>query len=157
MFIRSNVLTASDVRNALVATIDAGHVGPTVQFARFREFSPRTHSHGIEVILASSSSASWRPDVIKDYGYTETALRKAGRRYYRRGGDSEGNGLQTSPSWHEFGFFIAELYKIDPDAQVGVYNSEEHFRAETEGWDMNRIRYDFMLTHHGRIFNFMDV
>lgn len=72
-----------------------------VSFARFGRHGSRSRSHAFDVILEGSS----------------------GRR--GNGGDHE------AATWDEWGIFLAEVFRADPDAKCWAYDGAEHFRWVT--------------------------
>lgn len=105
MRLHSDIIRASDVRDALAAEIKAGRVAATVEFKILVEHSSRSHQFGCEVQLSS-----WN-QVPGD-----------GR---RRGNDGAYGSMTENyaATFDEWGHLISALYRLDP---LAIWGSAKH-------------------------------
>jgi len=109
MRIHSDVLTTDDFYRAARAVSE---VAPDIYVDSCSVHGSRSRAHGYEV-----------------------ALRGSGRRHVRRpnsgrfGATSDNSYAAT---YHDWGWWLAELYRLDPDMVAGHYKSAEDFHRQTE-------------------------
>ena len=107
MIVRSNVISMADIGAAVRAAGSAVTFQDTYSregwFVPVREFKPRRYERGFEFFLAGSST-------------------------YRAQHDRE----EFAATYDEWGIVIAELYKIDPDAEIAWYDNARDFITKTE-------------------------
>lgn len=69
----------------------------------------------------------WNPRTCK-YGVEVWAESLGGKRATGRNQSSYGRDREPrAASWDDWGYVIAELYNIDPDARIGFYDNEASF------------------------------
>jgi hypothetical protein len=123
--------TEAQVRAALQRGKDRGIISQTVFFDRLRRFKPqasgptaRAIRTGFDVILQA-----W-PDGLH------------GRR--SNTGYAGGSRDSLAATYDEWGHFIAALYELDPDAQIGQYADRQHFNEITgDSYDPKTFTEDF--------------
>jgi hypothetical protein len=130
MRIYSDRLTAADVRSAFSS---ARLVNEADIYAQdLREFHPRDgHRNGVEVYAYSYSGnrASAHGPIHRGFGSDEDAPRAA--------------------SWDAYGWVIARLYLIDPDARIGQYRDVADFiRQVSEATYRREPKHFLRLVKH---------
>lgn len=121
MRIYSDKITENGLHGALRHAQDAGLVHRNVEFAQFNVNGSRTHKHRYDVQLGSYDHCVL-PGATNQYGKPQKTRRVRNSNY----GDQ-----RFSATWHEWGWFIAELYRIDPDARIGWYENVADFDEKT--------------------------
>jgi hypothetical protein len=114
MKLHTDTLTRQDIRNALQSAKDAGRVDGRVYFCTLDERGSRARKHAYEVQLG------WMGD--KEPG--------DGRRWKNSG--SSGADSVYAAFYGEWGWFIDELYKLDPELVFGHYKTRDMFDAMTK-------------------------
>lgn len=104
MRIHSDVLTYVDMARA--ATSVEAHTGSTVDFLRFDRHGSRKRSRAFEIQLRSDGRLTHRHTMNDCNAYAAT--------------------------WDQWGWFIAHLFSVDPDAIVGPYNGLDDFNWQTD-------------------------
>jgi hypothetical protein len=107
MKLHSDTLTTTDIRAALATARRKGHVTGGIELLTLEEKGSRSRANGFEVRLGS------------DY---------ADGIHKRRTNDGTQNYAAT---WHEWGWFIVELFELDANLTFGHYKSENEFHAQT--------------------------
>jgi hypothetical protein len=131
-------LTINQLYDALLAAQDAGHVTKDVDFKPSPEMhGSRTHNRAFDVQLGTYSKDSL-PAGTKDQHGKNMKVRR-----YRNAGDSGATSGWHEPSvwaatWHEWGWFMLEVFKLDPEARFGSakdwhYAGLDDFHRKTEG------------------------
>lgn len=82
-----------------------------VTFYRYQEKGSHSRNRAFDVILEGSG--------------------RTGTRYGNSGGS--GAGRYTAATWDEWGIFLGELFRIDPQIKATYYHDGEHFRWATGG------------------------
>lgn len=120
MKLHSNILTESDVRDALERAKKRGHVDRLTVFDVLDAKGSRTRKNAFEVHL------EWIGDKVKGDGRRWTNSGK-------RGADSYDNGRGTyAATYDEWGWFIAELFDKDENAVFGHYKGMDSFNSQTK-------------------------
>lgn len=90
-----------------------------------RQFRPRRQAHGYEIFAESMH----------------------GKRASAHGpiGSYDRSTLPRAASWNAYGFVIAHLYNVDPDARIGFYAGRADFIAKT-ATAYGRVADDFLAT-----------
>ena len=112
MKIYSDKLTESDVRAAFTRARQDHNAD--IYIEDIREFRPRTHAHGIEVFAESMHGKHVTGHI---------PARASGPR----------DGYPRAASWDDWGFVIAQLFRIDPLARVGFYDGKADFLTKVSG------------------------
>ena len=129
-------LSTTDVYQALSRAQKAGHVTPDIDFqGGLTVLGSRSHERAFEVQLGTHDKASLPA------GYTDQNGRKmTARRYKNSGGSGTASGADCSvwsATWHEWGWFMAEVFRADPGAMFGSKSAGHHgaddFSAKTHG------------------------
>lgn len=113
-------LSYGQVHDALRQAKDAGQVTPDVTFEVFTCHGSRTHPRAFEVQLGTSDKYSLPEGYRDQYGKLMRV-----RRYKNtgdRGASSDwatGGCAVWSATWHEWGWFMARVFAMDPDARFG--------------------------------------
>lgn len=114
-------LTSTQVYQALNAVKADGNATDDIEFVRFESGNSRTHPHRFEIQLGTEDQHS---------GPTNS-------RHYKNtgqwGASSAWNGYPIwAATWNEWGWFIAEIFRMDPTASFGPqYRTEELFHKIT--------------------------
>ena len=116
MKLHTDTLTTSTIFHALADAKAKGNVARDVFLVVFHPGGSRSRQRGFEIQLGASNKTS---------GPTRT-------RHYKNSGQY-GADSTWAASYDEWGWFIAELYLIDPNAIFGPYRGERHFHGMTEG------------------------
>jgi hypothetical protein len=120
MRLHSNILRYSHIHSALEAAKAAGKVDRSVQFETLDDKGSRTRDHAFEVQL----------------GWYGNKVAGDGRRWKNsgnRGANSYDNGTGVyAATYDEWGWFIAELYRIDPNLVFGHYKDRATFLTMTK-------------------------
>lgn len=112
MRIHSNTLTRSDI----VSALRQPEIAPDIELVTFGVFSSRKRQRAYEVQLGTDDKTS---------GPTKS-------RHYKNSG-THGAGQIWAATYDEWGFFLADLFRLDPNAIAGQYNGADDFHAQTKG------------------------
>lgn len=119
MRLHSNKLTTSDIYSAMDAAKVSGNVAHHIHFSVFTDHRSRTRNKAWEIQLGTYHKLPGDKRGWKNTG--------------QYGADSVGNGQGLyAATYDEWGYFIAELYKLDPELVFGHYKSLETFQRVTE-------------------------
>lgn len=105
-------LPASRVLSALMRARKAGHVTPDVVFAQFEEHTSRSHAHGYVIQLGAAAGGHLPEHYVNQYG-----KRQKCRRVRNSSVDMD---HRFSATYHEWGWFMAEVFRMDPTAVFGA-------------------------------------
>lgn len=120
MKLHSDILTESDIREALGRAQRRGNVDRLTVFMILEPKKSRTRANGFEIRL------EWIGDKVKGDGRHWTNSGK-------RGADSYDNGNGTyAATYDEWGWFIAELFDKDENLVFGHYKGMDHFNEYTK-------------------------
>lgn len=111
----SDKLTASDIREALKSAKDLNEVDALVDFEVLEGRGSRTRKAGFEIRLA------WYGEKVKGDG----------RRWTNSGTSGADTGGFYAATYDEWGWFIAELFKADPNMVFGHYKDLNTFDTMT--------------------------
>jgi len=125
MKLHSDILTATDVRDALDRAKQRGNVDRLVDFMILEPRGSRSRKNGFEVRL------EWLGEKQKGDGRHWTNSGNGGANSYRNG-----NGTYAA-TYDEWGWFIAELFDKDENMIFGTYKGLDSFD--------NQTRYAFEL------------
>lgn len=114
MKLHSDIHTIDTINDALSRAKDNGQVDRMVVFSQLTAAGSRTRKNGFEVRL------EWLGNKVKGDG----------RRYTNGGNTGGGTGVYGA-FWEEWGWFIVELYSVDPDLVFGHYKTENEFHEIT--------------------------
>jgi hypothetical protein len=114
MKLHSDVIYHGMVTASLRTAKLAGHIAEDVYFVKLDVSPSRSRKYGLEIQLGA---------------FDKTSGPSRSRRYKNRG--NAGADSVYSATWYEWGFFIAELFIIDPDAVFGAYKGIDSFNAQT--------------------------
>jgi hypothetical protein len=98
------------IAQALQRAKDRGHVGPGVIFAVDIEHRSRTHPRSFEIQLGS-----WHND-LPAHTFDQRGKRMRVRHTRQNHGWS---GPRYAATWHEWGWFMREVFAMDPGARWG--------------------------------------
>lgn len=108
-------LTAAEMHAALNRAVEGGGVSAHVHLNVLEPHRSRSRARAFEVKLAT---------VVK--------LKGDGRHHRNTG--TQGAGRVYAATYDEWGFFLAEVFKADPEAVVAdFYDGEAHFHEKTRG------------------------
>ena len=111
----STISYTGTLRKILAAAIDVGKVAPDVDFVVGPEpHGSRKRALAFEVQLGTHNSSS---------GPTRS-------RHYKNSGVN-GAGNCYAASYDEWGWFLAALFEVDPDAIAGPYDGLDDFNTKT--------------------------
>jgi hypothetical protein len=105
------MLTATEITDALRDVKSQGLVSLAVRFDQLETAGSRTHRFCHRVHIAVTE-------------------RDAVHRRYSNSGTCGASG-RWSATWEDWGWFIAEIFRCDPGARAGRYDSADHFRELT--------------------------
>lgn len=114
MKLHSDILTVDDINDALRRAKDNGKVDRLVVFSELDARGSRTRKNGYEIRL------EWLGDKQKGDG-----------RRYTNGGNRGADTASYGAFWEEWGWFIDELYSIDPNLVFGHYKTRAVFDEMT--------------------------
>ena len=130
-------LYSQSVRDALKRAQDKGLIARDVEMTVFVPGRSRTHDYGYEIQLGTYNQHSLPAGYRDQRGNTMRVRR------YR---NSNNGCAQWAATWHEWGWFIAEIFAADPAARWGTdpnrsarpewaggYASPADFHAKTDG------------------------
>ena len=124
-------LSGTEVREAMEAAKLAGKVTPDVYFVEYDHGNSRTHAHRFEIQLGTDDKHSLPAGTVDQYG-----RRMNVRRYKNSGNSGANSGFLAeeiyAATWDEWGWFIAEIMRRDPEAVFGTYRGIESFNAQTD-------------------------
>lgn len=130
-------LRATEVSAALNLAKAKGKITPDVEMVGFSTHRSQTHPHAYDIQLGTYSRDSL-PAGYKDQHGKNMRV----RRFKNSGttGAESGDGWYTpsvySATWHEWGWFIAELFAADPASRWGDkrwgYHSVSDFNDKTD-------------------------
>jgi hypothetical protein len=120
MRLHSNTLTVRDIETALQQCKHDGTVDGFVQFETFDVRKSQSRNSGFEIQLG------W-------YGTKQPGDGRRWKNTGNRGANSEGNAYGVyAATYDEWGYFIAELFRLDSDLTFGHYKSLEVFNSMTK-------------------------
>jgi hypothetical protein len=131
-------LSYSQVVGALADAKDEGHIAHDVTFVGYTGYKSRTHERAHEIQLGTWDKTSLPA------GYTDQHGHKLTVRRYKNTGDAGASsewfghdGAVWSATYHEWGWLMAKVYELDPEAVWGSqrwgYQSAADFHAKTKG------------------------
>lgn len=115
MRLHTDKLDRFDVAQAIVASHSTNPEGRGYMADVIEPHGSRTRDHAFEVALVG-------------YGDRHTRARAWGQPIYGKGEQWEAPRAATYDDW---GYFIAEVFALDPDAVFGPYKGIEDFHAQT--------------------------
>lgn len=123
MKLHSDILTESDVRDALSRAKQRGGVDSLIEFDLLDPRGSRSRKNGFEIRLE----------------WLGTKVKGDGRRWTNTGSYGANTGGTYAATRDEWGWFIAELFDKDENAIFGHYEGMDGFNTAT--------RYAYELTH----------
>jgi len=120
-------LTELDLWNALRKAVSDGHITADVWFDPIEAHGSSTHPRAFEIQLGASNGGNLPAGYVNQYNKRQKCRR------VRNAANPE---LRFSATWHEWGWFLAEIFEMDPTARVGgkknpVYNGRDDFDCKT--------------------------
>jgi hypothetical protein len=112
MKLYSDKITEADVRGAFVTARIQNQAD--IYIDALRTFRPRRHANGVEF---------WAESLNGTRASGHAAIAPGPRDNYPR-----------AASWTDYGYVIAHLFNIDPEARIGGYNSKADFVAKVHQW-----------------------
>jgi hypothetical protein len=113
MKLHSDTLTVDDVRDAMLKAKERGGVDRLVVFNTLSARGSRSRKNGIEIRLE----------------WVGTKVKGDGRRKTNSG--SYGSGDDYAAFYAEWGWFLAEVFDMDPDAKLDRYEGRDSFHQLT--------------------------
>lgn len=129
MKIFSDKLTEGDLRNALTRAIPNGVV------LELEEHGSRKRARRFDVALSAEGGAD------------KHGLKRC---YSRNSGQFGALGYGRAATYIEWGDWMVELFKIDPEAIVGVYDDSHDFIVKTQEYAPHRPARESAETHADR-------
>jgi hypothetical protein len=117
-------LTWLELRNALQRAKDRGHVSGHVVFAVDTRHKSSTHERAFEIQLGSYDNYL-PPGTVDQYGKRMRVRRVR----MHPGRDQEEHYYRYAATWHEWGWFIREVFELDPDSRWGADKSKTTHRG----------------------------
>jgi hypothetical protein len=129
MRIHTDKLTADDMFDALNLAKQHGLIMHGVAFDPIVAMNSKTHNRAYEIQLGAFEQVGLPANYVNRYGK---------RQKCRRVRNAANPTLRFSATWHEWGWFIAILYRKDPDARWGDrkrpdYANSGDFHSKTQG------------------------
>jgi hypothetical protein len=119
MRLHTNTHTWRSINEALSRAQAAGRVADHVELWICDEYGSRKRARGFEIRLGTHTKIKG-----DKRGWTNTG---------KRGANSEHNGEGIyAATYDEWGWFIAELFAVEPDAIFGDYDGRHGFDAATK-------------------------
>jgi hypothetical protein len=123
-------LSFCQVYDALNAAKDSGKITHDIEFTVLDVYRSRTHIRAYKFHLGTRDKTSL-PE-----GYIDQNGRKMRVRRYSNSG-TEGASSVWGATWHEWGWFMLEVFKLDPGARFGGttghgYRNLEDFHVKTK-------------------------
>lgn len=134
MRIHSDVLTSTDLHTALrtARAARAEHpIGADVFVARCSRHGSRKRDHALEVRLLADGRQI--PAAVAEDLRVATGRNYRTRRLPNSGAYGADHGVYA-PTWCEYGWWMAALYAIDPEAIIGQYAGRADFDAATNSY-----------------------
>jgi hypothetical protein len=124
-------LTEYHVFKALSDMHAAGKITPDVHFVKYKALGSDSHRYGYEIQLGTEDKFSLPT------GYLDQRGKKLRVRRYKNSGDHGADSVWAA-TYHEWGWYIAEIFRKDPHAKWGgglraEYPNAKHFHAVTNG------------------------
>jgi hypothetical protein len=108
-------MTGTAVETALQRAKDKGKISPDVTFAVFGSgYGSRSHSRAFEIQLGTLDKTSGPKN----------------SRHFKNTGQEEASRIYAA-TYDEWGWFIAEIFNIDPAAKFGLYDGQINFEVQT--------------------------
>lgn len=131
MRIHSDKITADDCYDALNLARQRGKVTGDVTFDPITAYNSQDKARAYEIQLGASVPGGLPENYVNKYGQRQKCRR------VRNSVQGSGS-YRFSATWEEWGWFIAYLYRADPNARWGsvkypVYKDRDHFHRETHG------------------------
>lgn len=119
MRLHSNEHSWDSIHRALATQKGLGNVAHSVYIDKCEPHGSRSHDKAFEVHLACDEKV------------------KGDKRFWtnsgNRGANSEANGTGTyAATYDEWGYFIAQLFDVDPQMKFGTYTDHDQFHRVTE-------------------------
>lgn len=114
MKLHSDVLTIDSIQDCMSRAKDGGHVDKLVVFSELVARASRSRKFGYEIRL------EWLGEKIKGDG-----------RRYTNSGNRGADDSSYGAFYDEWGWFIVELYSVDPLLVFGHYKTQDDFHSIT--------------------------
>lgn len=114
MKLHSDIIDLTGVYDAMLTAKRAGLVSADIAFVVLHKSPSRSRHNGFEIQLGTND---------KTTGPSRS-------RKFKNSGHSGADNIYAA-TWDEWGFFIAELFAIDPDATFGSYKGLTDFNVQT--------------------------
>jgi hypothetical protein len=125
-------LTADDIYAALKSAKDKGLITQDVQFDPIVAHDSYTHERAYEIQLGAETGGGLPEDYTNRYGKRQKSRRVRNGSYSPH--------YRFAATWHEWGWFMAEVFDADPAARWGDkswgYNGRNDFDNKTQ-WQFN--------------------
>ena len=165
MRIHSDILTTDDIIDSLNDARGAGLIDAGVVIVTLDRHVSRKRQNAYEFRLGCSYRKAFLPERVREglleLGAHPNAIKRAGRRYNRQGKSLLNYDYAPyGATWFEWGHVIADLFKKDPQAIIGIYTDRDTFEYHTYervvGVTATR---DYVLGEYGngRCFNFEEL
>lgn len=126
MKLKSRKITANMVHQALYRLKSRGKIPSDVDFDKFQELPSRYYTYAYQIHIGT------RDQLSLPIGYVDQNGRKM-RVRRRANSGSDGAGALWAATYHEWGWFIAEIFALDPNAVFGDYGNAHDFHKKTKG------------------------
>lgn len=113
MRLHTNTLDMSDVHKALKTAKDNGTVAEHIHFEAFSQHGSRSHARAFEIQLGTYSKLP------------------GDKRRYKNSGQYGASNIYAA-TYDEWGYFIKELFELDPELVFGNYRGLEDFNRQTK-------------------------
>jgi hypothetical protein len=114
-------LFSQDVRDALADTKLAGQMTDDVEFVQFTPRGSRSHLHGFLIQLGTYDQHS---GPANSRHYKNSGQYGATSEYF------QGENIWAA-TYDEWGWFIARIFALDPEARFGHYRDRDDFNRQT--------------------------
>ena len=117
-------LTENEIRLCMLTAKRKGKVAEDVHFDPLARYTSRSREHAWEVQLGSSKCGGLPEHYVNMYGK---------RQKTRRTRNSSDMVLRYAATWHEWGWFLNEIFDMDSTAHVGrIYKNRLDFDKQTK-------------------------
>lgn len=125
-------LTDEEIAEALARCQHNELITKDVRFAEYSVHGSRSHARAVDVQLGTDTGGKLPEGYMSRYGSPQKTRR------VRKGGAGRGASvnyattLKFAATWEEWGTFIAELFRHDPNAKIGFYDGINDFHDRTD-------------------------
>lgn len=108
-----------------------------IQFMQFEGHKSNTHPYAYDVQLGTYDRDSLPAGTVDQHGKNMNVRRYKNSGYMGADSELHGDGARWSATYFEWGYFMLEVFKLDPNARWGgsaknpIYRNESDFHEKT--------------------------